>query len=147
MLRKTDIVCAPLITMPDEVTGTVFTKYLHGMTQYSNKKKEKYPLAKSAFREALINALIHRDYSTNNPIHIRIYKDKVLIVNDGKLPDGWTVEDLSLPHASKPCNPVIANAFYRSGEIEAWGRGSESDRHSTAQCAGAHKKAERYGAD
>lgn len=47
------------------------------------------------------------------------------IVNGGVLPDGWTVETLLSSHRSFPYNPDIANAFFRSGEIEAWGRGIE----------------------
>jgi ATP-dependent DNA helicase RecG len=70
-----------------------------------------------------LNAIIHRDYGTGNPIHIHIYPDKVLIYNDGRLPETWTVEDLFAPHTSKPYNPLIAGAFFRSGQIEAWGRG------------------------
>ncbi len=41
------------------------------------------------------------------------------------LPDGWTVETLLSSHRSFPYNPDIANTFFRSGEIEAWGRGIE----------------------
>ena len=39
------------------------------------------------------------------------------------LPDGWTLRKLLGEHASIPCNPIIANVFFRAGEIEAWGRG------------------------
>jgi ATP-dependent DNA helicase RecG len=48
-----------------------------------------------------------------------------LIYNDGRLPDNWTVDSLIAPHTSKPHNPLIAGAFFRSGQIEAWGRGVE----------------------
>ncbi|GHS94391.1 hypothetical protein AGMMS50276_06940 [Synergistales bacterium] len=72
-----------------------------------------------------MNAIVHKDYSTGNPIHIHIYPDKVLIYNDGRLPENWTIDDLFAPHTSKPHNPLIANAFFRSGQIEAWGRGIE----------------------
>ena len=41
------------------------------------------------------------------------------------MPDGWTVETLLSSHRSFPYNPDIANTFFRSGEIEAWGRGIE----------------------
>jgi ATP-dependent DNA helicase RecG len=49
----------------------------------------------------------------------------LLIYNDGKLPETWTVDDLFAPHTSKPHNPLIAGVFFRSGQIEAWGRGIE----------------------
>ena len=44
--------------------------------------------------------------------------------NDGQLPENWTVENLLRKHPSKPYNPDIANALFRSGYIEAWGRGT-----------------------
>ena len=49
----------------------------------------------------------------------------MLIYNDGRLPETWTVDDLFAPHTSKPYNPLLAGAFFRSGQIEAWGRGIE----------------------
>ena len=45
--------------------------------------------------------------------------------NSGFLPEGWTVESLTRKHASQPFNPDVANAFFRAGMIEAWGRGVE----------------------
>lgn len=39
------------------------------------------------------------------------------------LPEGWTLENLLADHASTPYNPALANAFFRAGEIETWGRG------------------------
>jgi ATP-dependent DNA helicase RecG len=48
-----------------------------------------------------------------------------MIYNDGHLPENWTIDDLFSTHTSKPYNPLIAGAFFRSGQIEAWGRGIE----------------------
>ena len=60
-----------------------------------------------------------------NPIHIHIYPHEVLIYNDGGLPENWTIEKLFTSHTSSPRNPLIAGGFFRSGQIEAWGRGIE----------------------
>ena len=49
--------------------------------------------------------------------------DKLMIWNPGELPESWSVDTLKKKHTSRPFNPVIANAFFRAGEIEAWGRG------------------------
>jgi ATP-dependent DNA helicase RecG len=46
----------------------------------------------------------------------------VLIYNNGRLPESWTAEDLFARHTSIPHNPLIPGAFFRSGQIEAWGR-------------------------
>jgi len=125
-LLHQDEIHGPLITMADKVEDLVYLKYFKGIISYEGLQRiENYPIPRQAFKEAVLNAIIHRDYSTGNPIHIHIYPDKVLIYNDGKLPETWTVEDLFLPHTSKPYNPLIAGTFFRSGKIEAWGRGVE----------------------
>ena len=119
-----DEIHGPLITMADKAEELVYLKYFRGVISYRGLQRvETYPVPRLAFREAILNAIIHRDYSTGNPIHIHIYPDRVLIYNDGRLPESWTVKDLFAAHTSKPFNPLIAGAFFRSGQIEAWGRG------------------------
>jgi ATP-dependent DNA helicase RecG len=121
-----DEIHGPLITMADKVEDLVYLKYFKGMISYEGLQRvETYPIPRQAFREAVLNAIMHRDYSTGNPIHIHIYPNRVLIYNDGRLPENWTVEKLFSAHTSMPHNPLIAGAFFRSGQIEAWGRGIE----------------------
>jgi len=81
-----------------------------------------YPI--EAIREAVINALIHKDYSSTAEIQIRTYNDKIWIWNPGKLPPQLTIEDLKREHSSYPRNPLIANVFYLAGFIERWGSGT-----------------------
>ncbi len=85
---------------------------------------ETYEYPKEAVREALLNAIIHKDYSGNTPIQISVYKDKIALWNEGQLPENWTIETLTKKHPSKPFNPDIANAVFRCGYIESWGRGT-----------------------
>lgn len=54
-----------------------------------------------------------------------MYADKLMIWNSGRLSPEWTVERLLGKHASAPFNPDVANAFFRGGQIESWGRGIE----------------------
>ncbi len=75
-------------------------------------------------REALLNAIAHKDYSGGVPIQISVYSDKIIFWNEGQLPENWTVKTLLEKHASRPYNPDIANALFRSGYIESWGRGT-----------------------
>jgi ATP-dependent DNA helicase RecG len=82
-----------------------------------------YPL--EALREAVINALIHRDYLSPAEIQIKIYDDRIWIWNPGKLPPQIKLEELKKEHSSYPRNPLIANAFYLAGFIERWGSGTE----------------------
>ncbi len=84
---------------------------------------ERYPVPDVALREAILNALVHRDYAVGAPVQIRVYEDRLKIWNPAVLPDGWTVKNFLREHASTPFNPAIANVFFRSGEIETWGRG------------------------
>lgn len=102
----------------------LLTKYLKAAISYRGIQRiESLPVPEAALREAILNALIHRDYSVGAPVQIRVYDDRLRIWNPGHLPDQWTVDKLLKPHASQPFNPDIANTFFRAGEIEAWGRG------------------------
>ena len=78
---------------------------------------------KEAFRELLLNAVIHRDYTRPTPIQIRVYAHKIRIWNIGKMPVDVPVEKLFKPHSSEPRNPNIANVFFKAGYVESWGRG------------------------
>lgn len=59
------------------------------------------------------------------PVQIKIFSNKVIIYNDGRLPENWSLQNLLETHRSEPCNPTIANVFFRAGMIESWGRGIE----------------------
>jgi len=80
-----------------------------------------YPL--DAVREAVINAVAHRDYAEPSEIQVRIYDDKLIVWSPGKLPFGITLDDLFKPHKSVLRNKLIAQAFYDAGLIEQWGTG------------------------
>ncbi len=63
---------------------------------------------------------------TGVPIQIRIHENEVLISNDCVFPANWTAETLMQRHRSEQYNPKIANAFFRAGYVDAWGRGIEN---------------------
>lgn len=78
-----------------------------------------------AVREALANALCHRDYTLGGgSVAIGIYDDRLEVTSSGALHFGLTPEKLFEPHESLPWNPLIARVFYRYGVIEEWGRGT-----------------------
>jgi len=85
-------------------------------------EKWQYPL--SALREIILNVLVHRNYMGAHT-QIAVYDDSISFWNDGGLPVGWTIENLIKKHESKPRNPIIANACFLGGYIDAWGRGIE----------------------
>ena len=78
-----------------------------------------------AIREALANALCHRDYSLGGgSIGVAVYDDRLEVTSTGPLHFGLTPNALFVPHESRPWNPLIARTFYRRGIIEEWGRGT-----------------------
>jgi len=82
-----------------------------------------YPDA--AIREALVNALAHRDYaSPSGGITIKVFPKKLEIWNSGSLPDGWDQKKLLSDHPSIPHNPDIAHFLYHRGYMERIGRGT-----------------------
>jgi ATP-dependent DNA helicase RecG len=103
----------------------LFTKYIKAEISYEGiHRVEKFEYPKEAVREALLIAVAHKDYSGGVPIQISVYSDKIIFWNEGQLPENWTIKNLLEKHASRPYNPDIANALFRSGYIESWGRGT-----------------------
>jgi ATP-dependent DNA helicase RecG len=119
----------------DDIHGNLFeqvertmelllTKYTKALVSYSGLSRiETHEYPKEGLREALLNALSHKEYPGGAPIQIKVYDDKIMIWNEGRLPDNWTIQDILKSHSSRPNNPDIANAFFRSGYSESWGRG------------------------
>ena len=77
-----------------------------------------------AVREALANALCHRDYAGSGSVGVGVYDDRLEVTSPGSLHFGLTPERLFAPHESRPWNPQIARTFYLRGIIEEWGRGT-----------------------
>jgi ATP-dependent DNA helicase RecG len=75
-----------------------------------------------SLREAIFNAIIHKDYR-GAPIQLSVYNDKLILWNEGRLPEDFTIETLLGKHPSRPYNKNIADVFFKAGFIEAWGRG------------------------
>lgn len=124
-LKYQDEVHGNLFEQTEKAMDLLFTKYIKSEISYQSINRiEKFEYPKDAVREALLNAIAHKDYSGGVPIQISIYKDKIIFWNEGQLPENWTVENLLTKHPSKPYNPDIAHAFFRSGYIESWGRGT-----------------------
>lgn len=119
-----DEVHGNLFEQVEKTIDLLFTKYIKALISYDGiHRNETYEYPKEAIREALLNAIAHKDYSGSTPIQIRVYPDKLMIWNEGHLPENWTVSNLLKSHSSRPYNPDIANAFFRSGYVESWGRG------------------------
>jgi ATP-dependent DNA helicase RecG len=81
-----------------------------------------YPV--SALRELLLNAVVHRDYTSPTDIQIKIFDNAITFFNPGKLYGGLTVEQLKTDrYQSRTRNKLIAEAFYLTKDIEKYGSG------------------------
>lgn len=124
-LKFQDEIHGNLFEQIEKAMDLLFTKYIKAEISYEGiNRVEKYEYPKDAVREALLNAIAHKDYSGGVPIQISVYNDKIIFWNEGQLPENWTIESLLTKHPSRPYNPDIANALFRSGYIESWGRGT-----------------------
>jgi len=124
-IQTTDIVKGNLFSQLESAMEILRTKYLVSNIKYEGIHRRdilEYPY--EALREAIINAMIHRDYQSFSQIQIRVYPDKLIIMNAGSLPPEVPVESLKTNHLSRPRNKLLAETFYYAGFIEAWGRGT-----------------------
>lgn len=106
-LRYQDEIHGSLIEQVDKAVDLVYTKYLKALIFYDGiQRVEQFMFHQDAFREILLNAIVHKDYSSCNPIQISVYEDKIYIWNDGEMPSELNSADkLFMKHSSKPYNP------------------------------------------
>jgi len=124
-IQTTDIVKGNLFQQLENTLEILRSKYLQSNIKFEGIHRRdilEYPY--EALREAIINALIHRDYRSFSQIQIRVYVDKLVIMNAGSLPPEVPIESLKTDHLSRPRNKLLAETFYYAGFIEAWGRGT-----------------------
>lgn len=119
-----EVVESNIFELADKTLEVLDRKFLISPITYEGLNRiENWEYPYKAVRETIINAIVHRDY-TGAPIQISVYDDKIIIWNEGKLPEGLSIEDLSKKHSSRPYNPIIAGVFFKGGLIESWGRGT-----------------------
>ncbi len=126
LLIRDDVIRCPLIELSDEVIRVLFDKYVQPTYGYGGKTASRhlvYLYPENALREFLVNAIVHMDYSLQQPIEIRIYGDSLEISNAGGLMKGITVDSLKTGKKSLRRNERLAEVFYASGMVENWGQG------------------------
>lgn len=125
-----------LIVDDREVGGTLFGQIESAMEYFRERLQTRfertgapardviweYPL--EALREAVTNAVCHRDYLDVAQIQIRWYDDYILMMNPGRLLPPLNAQALLKPHASRQRNRKIAEMLYYAGLIERWGSGT-----------------------
>jgi ATP-dependent DNA helicase RecG len=93
------------------------------------KRQDLYDYNLSSVREALVNAIVHRDYGINGSIFVNMYSSFMEFISIGSLPEGMTYEDI-VQGVSKPRNEKLAQIFYRLNLIESFGTGIRKIMHA-----------------
>jgi ATP-dependent DNA helicase RecG len=80
-------------------------------------------LPREVVAEAIVNAVVYRDYTSNASVQVMLFADRLGIWNPGELPPSLTINDLRIPHASIPRNPMIAEPMFLARYVEKAGTG------------------------
>ncbi len=95
-----------------------------GTRALSTQAPVSYDVPPDVVREAVVNAVAHRDYASRASVQVSVFADRVEVANPGSLPAELTPESLRHPHASIPRNPRICEAFFLTRYIEKFGTGT-----------------------
>ncbi len=83
-----------------------------------------YEIPPAVIREAIVNAIAHRDYSSAGSVQVSVFSDRVEVWNPGSLPAPLTIESLRHPHGSIPRNHRLCEALFLAKYIEKYGTGT-----------------------
>ena len=113
----------------DQATSFVMSRINNWVGTRAEGEKADIPtrpeLPIDAVKEAIVNAICHRDYTSNASVQVMLFRDRLEVWNPGTLPYGLTVQKLQGPHKSLPANPLLADPMYWNGYIEKVGTGTE----------------------
>jgi len=84
----------------------------------------RYELPFRAVREAVVNAIAHRNYASRSGVQVSVFSDRVEVWNPGGLPEDLTADQLRGPHPSVPRNRLICEPLYLAHYIERAGTGT-----------------------
>ena len=110
-----------LYAIYEEVMVYLQAKLNTALIPHARGRDERLELPVDALREALVNAIAHRDYRSTANAQLYIFYDRLEIVTPGGLPAGMREEDLGVK--SVPRNPLLFGMFYRMGMVEQVGSG------------------------
>lgn len=98
-------------------------KYASYKTKFVNMRRVDYEdFPPDAVREALLNALVHRDYDVSAPTLVSVLEDRLEVTSYGGLPSAVSLDEFQMD-VSVPRNPKLAAVFYRLALVEAYGTG------------------------
>ena len=95
-----------------------------GTRAESSQAPVQYEMPREVVTEAIVNAVVHRDYTSNGSVQVMLFADRLEVWNPGTLPTTLTLDKLREPHASVPWNPLLAEPMYLAQYIERMGTGT-----------------------
>ena len=112
--------------MVDQAADFVMSKLncFVGTRKHGPQAPVEYDIPKEVVREGIVNAVAHRDYTSNGSVEVMLFADRLEIWNPGTLPPSLTIESLSKTHSSQPGNPLIAEPLFLAKYIEKAGTGT-----------------------
>ena len=110
-----------LFSIFEDCMAYLQTKLNTALIPHARGRDERLELPEDALREALVNAIAHRDYRSTANVQVHVFHDRLEIVTPGGLPAGMREEDLGTK--SVPRNPLLFGMFYRMGLVEQIGSG------------------------
>ncbi|MDZ4675133.1 MAG: putative DNA binding domain-containing protein [Gemmatimonadota bacterium] len=120
-----DILRWPLIRVADELTARFDARNTEQELFVGGVRAGVPDYSRQGFREAVHNALVHRDYTARGAVHVFWRDQELEITNPGGFPDSVNLGNL-LVVAPQPRNPMLADAFKRIGLVERTGRGIDT---------------------
>ena len=110
----------------DQAVDFVLSKIARavGTRERSTQAPVTYELPEQAVREAIVNAVAHRDYASNASVQVMLFADRLEVWTPGTLPPALTPEGLRRPHPSIPHNPLLAEPLFLARYIEKAGTGT-----------------------
>jgi len=115
----------PLIKVSDELTSRFDVRNEEQEFMIGAVRAAVPDYSRAGYREAVHNALVHRDYAAKGAVHVFWRSDEIEVASPGGFPDSVNISNL-LVTGPRPRNPVLADAFKRIGLVERTGRGIDT---------------------
>jgi ATP-dependent DNA helicase RecG len=102
-IQTSDIIEGNLFEQVDTILDILRSKYLKAFIHFEGAhRREILELPYIALREAIINALIHRDYMIPSNLQVKVYDDRLVMSNGATLPEQFSIASFTKPHQSLP---------------------------------------------
>ncbi len=111
----------------DNATDFVLSKIATsvGTRDKSNDAPIQYEIPQKVIAEAIVNAIVHREYTSKASVQVMLFANRLAIFNPGGLNPALSIKQLKKEHRSYPTNPKLAELMYQAGYIERFGTGTK----------------------